>query len=219
MQALQVGMSPGTWNESIGACRRGSACSGEPLQEKAARGGTVALAHDVLAGIKRLDGSANALERVLLVIRENEVGFQLVDERGGVEGLRHGLLHAVVTGERVCLSAACARHLCCRPLTYVSLAGAVTGEATFVRAKPFRVWRASISMFSWNQVIQDPEGIDFANLEAAISEATAGARDLVAHGIMQNEDVSGQVFLIRDGNGEVVATVPFRATLPGRLRG
>jgi hypothetical protein len=47
----------------------------------------------------------------------------------------------------------------------------------------------------------------------------AGARDLVAHGIMQNEDVSGQSFLIRDNHGETVVTVPFRDTLPGRLKG
>ena len=63
------------------------------------------------------------------------------------------------------------------------------------------------------------EGIDFADRETAIAEAVAGARDLVAHGIMQNEDVSGQSFLIRNNYGETVATVPFRGTLPGRLRG
>jgi hypothetical protein len=80
------------------------------------------------------------------------------------------------------------------------------------------VARFYLDVLDGDRVIEDPEGIDFANLEAAISEATAGARDLVAHGIMQNEDVSGQVFRIRDGKGETVATVPFRDTLPGRLR-
>jgi hypothetical protein len=70
-----------------------------------------------------------------------------------------------------------------------------------------------------NQVIQDLEGIDFADRETAIAEAAAGARDLVAHGIMQNADVSGQTFIIRDTHGETVATVPFRGVLPGRLRG
>ena len=83
--------------------------------------------------------------------------------------------------------------------------------------------RFYLDVLDGDQVIQDLEAIDFADLEAVISEATAGSRDLVAHGIMQNEDVSGHVFLIRDGNGEVVATVPFRDTLPdtlpGRLRG
>ena len=70
-----------------------------------------------------------------------------------------------------------------------------------------------------DQVLPDPEGIDFADLDTAIAEAVRGARDLVASGIGQNEDVSGQSFLIRDGHGETVATVPFRETLPGRLRG
>jgi len=63
------------------------------------------------------------------------------------------------------------------------------------------------------------EGIEFADLDTAIVEAVRGARDLVASGIRQNEDVSGQSFIIRDGNGMVAATVPFRETLPGRLRG
>jgi len=88
------------WNEII--CRLPSWVSlkavEKPLQEKAARGGMVALANDILAGIERLYGPANALERVLLVIRENEDGFQLADEQAGVEGLGHGDSHAVVTG-------------------------------------------------------------------------------------------------------------------------
>jgi hypothetical protein len=79
--------------------------------------------------------------------------------------------------------------------------------------------RFYLDVLDSDQVIQDLEGIDFADRETAIAEAVAGARDLVAHGIMQNEDVSGQSFLIRDNHGETVATVPFRGTLPGRLRG
>jgi len=81
------------------------------------------------------------------------------------------------------------------------------------------VARFYLDVLDGDQVIQDPEGIDFDDLQTAISEATAGARDLVAHGIMQNEDVSGQVFRIWDGKREPVATVPFRDTLPGQLRG
>ena len=78
--------------------------------------------------------------------------------------------------------------------------------------------RFYFDLLDGDQVNKDPEGIDFADLETAIAEARAGARDLVAHGVMQNEDVSGQCF-IRDANGDTVATVPFRDTLPGRLRG
>src|SRR3954453_6955341 len=76
-----------------------------------------------------------------------------------------------------------------------------------------------LDVLDGDQVIQDLEGIDFADCDTALGEAVAGARALVAHGIMQNEDVSGQSFLIRDNHGETVATVPFRDTLPGRLRG
>jgi hypothetical protein len=79
--------------------------------------------------------------------------------------------------------------------------------------------RFYLDVLDGDQVIEDPDGMDFADLDMAIAEAVAGARDLVAHGIMQNEDVSGQSFLMRDGQGETVATVPFRETLPGRLRG
>jgi hypothetical protein len=74
--------------------------------------------------------------------------------------------------------------------------------------------RFYLDVLDGDQVIEDPDGMDFADLDTAIAEAVAGARDLVAHGIMQNEDVSGQSFLIRDGQGETVATVPFRVLTP-----
>ncbi len=79
--------------------------------------------------------------------------------------------------------------------------------------------RFYLDVLDGDQVIEDPNGIDFADLDTALAEAAQGARDLVAEGIMRNEDVSGQVFRIRDGKGATVATVPFRDTLPGRLRG
>src|SRR3954463_4893332 len=55
-----------------------------------------------------------------------------------------------------------------------------------------------LDVLDGGQVIEDLDGIDFADRETALAEAAAGARDLVAHGIMQNQDVSGQSFLIRD---------------------
>ena len=79
--------------------------------------------------------------------------------------------------------------------------------------------RFYLDVLDGDQVIEDPDGMDFADLDMAIAEAVAGARDLVAHGIMQNEDVSGQSFLMRDGQGETVATVPFRETLRGACGG
>ncbi len=68
------------------------------------------------------------------------------------------------------------------------------------------------------EVAEDMEGVDFADPETAIAEAVQGARDLVAHGIMRNEDLSGQAFRIRNAGGQTVATVPFREALPGTLR-
>ena len=68
------------------------------------------------------------------------------------------------------------------------------------------------------EVTPDPDGVEFTDMEAALAEAVQGARELVAHGIMQNRDVSGQSFAIRDEQGKTVATVRFRETLPGTLR-
>jgi hypothetical protein len=94
------------------------------------------------------------------------------------------------------------------------------GSATFWQAGLFAsVPRFYLDVLDSDQVIPDLEGIDFTDCDTAVAEAARGARDLVASGIRQNEDVSGQSFIIRDSTGTVVATVPFRATLPGRLRG
>src|SRR3954452_18539307 len=92
--------------------------------------------------------------------------------------------------------------------------------ATFSGRQPFAsVPRFYLDVLDSDQVIPDLEGIDFADLQTALAEVAKGARDLVASGIRRNEDASGQSFVIRDGHGETVATVPFRATLPGRLKG
>src|SRR5215203_3962817 len=69
------------------------------------------------------------------------------------------------------------------------------------------------------EVREDPEGQEFADLEAARAEAVASARYLVAHGILSNEDLSDRSFLIRAENEDVLATVLFRDTLPGTLKG
>jgi PAS domain S-box-containing protein len=76
-----------------------------------------------------------------------------------------------------------------------------------------------LDILNERKVLEDPDGQAFADLDAAMTEAVASARDLVAHGIMRNEDMSGRSFVIRDENSETVATVPFRDTLPGTLSG
>src|SRR5829696_2531557 len=76
-----------------------------------------------------------------------------------------------------------------------------------------------LDVLKGSEVREEPEGQEFTDLDAAITEAVASARDLVAYGIMQNEDASSRSFVIRDKSAQTVATVPFRSTLPGRLGG
>ncbi len=78
--------------------------------------------------------------------------------------------------------------------------------------------RFYLDVLHGREVRQDLEGQDFANLDAALAEAVASAQYLVAHGILRNEDMSDRSFLIRDENEDVLATVPFRDTLPGTLK-
>ena len=94
------------------------------------------------------------------------------------------------------------------------------GRATISGRLSFAsVPRFYLDVLDGDQVLPDPEGIDFADLQTALAEVAKGARDLVASGIRQNQDVSGQSFMIRDETGAVAATIRFRETLPGRLSG
>src|SRR3954468_6581231 len=77
--------------------------------------------------------------------------------------------------------------------------------------------RFYLDVLNGSQVLEDPDGQEFADLDAAMSEAVATARDLVAHGILRNEDLSDRCVIIRDDAGETVARVPFRSALPGAL--
>jgi PAS domain S-box-containing protein len=79
--------------------------------------------------------------------------------------------------------------------------------------------RFFLDVLHGREVREDPEGQDFTDLDAALAEAAASAQYLVAHGILRNEDVSDRSFVIRDENEYTVATMPFRGTLPGTLRG
>ena len=91
--------------------------------------------------------------------------------------------------------------------------------ATFVaRCTLAVVPRFYLDIVDGETVIEDPEGVDFPDLATALAEAALGARELVAHGIMRNQDLSGQAFRIRDHTGRL-ATVNFRDALPGRLKG
>ena len=77
--------------------------------------------------------------------------------------------------------------------------------------------RFFLDVLNGHDVREDPEGQEFADLDAALAEAVASAQYLVAHGILRNEDLSERSFLVRDENDQTVASVPFRSTLPGTL--
>src|SRR4051812_24168188 len=77
--------------------------------------------------------------------------------------------------------------------------------------------RFYLDILNGGEVLEDPDGQAFADVQAARAEAAATARDLVAHGILRNQDLSGRSVLIRDDAGETVARVPFRSALPGTL--
>src|SRR5436305_4609612 len=77
--------------------------------------------------------------------------------------------------------------------------------------------RFYLDILNGRQVLEDPDGQAFADVQAAMLEAAATARDLVAHGLLRNEDLSDRCVLIRDDAGETVACVPFRSALPGTL--
>lgn len=63
------------------------------------------------------------------------------------------------------------------------------------------------------KLLVDPDGAEFENVELAIEEARASARDLMAEKLRNGEHVDGQRFEICDADGAVVATVVFRDLL------
>jgi hypothetical protein len=58
--------------------------------------------------------------------------------------------------------------------------------------------------------IMDPDGSELPDLAAARDEALQSARHLLADKIRAGEVLDGQKFEIRDGEGRLLATVPFR---------
>jgi hypothetical protein len=61
--------------------------------------------------------------------------------------------------------------------------------------------------------LDDPEGQEFASLEAAQECARQSARQLAADGIRAGLDCSAYPFEIKDSDGRTVAIVPFSAAV------
>ena len=63
------------------------------------------------------------------------------------------------------------------------------------------------------ELIEDPDGSDLPDLDAARAEAIAGAREAVAEGVRAGKPVLGRSVEIADGAGRVLATVTARDVL------
>lgn len=70
---------------------------------------------------------------------------------------------------------------------------------------------------SEGSVLQDDEGIDLPDRDAAGTEAAASARDIVAERVKSGKPFGlDDVFEITDESGQLVLTVPFREAVPER---
>jgi hypothetical protein len=61
-----------------------------------------------------------------------------------------------------------------------------------------------------DRIIEDPEGTELEDLDAARVEALHSARQLLAERLKAGDLVDGQVFEIRNEHGQLLAIVPFR---------
>lgn len=66
-------------------------------------------------------------------------------------------------------------------------------------------------------VITDPEGSDLPDLSAALDEAMASARQLIAEAVLRGIDTEGTAFDIADPGGKWLASLAFRDALPPSL--
>ncbi|GGD24280.1 DUF6894 family protein [Aureimonas glaciei] len=64
------------------------------------------------------------------------------------------------------------------------------------------------------QTVKDEEGVDFPDIESAVEEAMAAAREIIAENIKRNEaPCIGHAFEIIDSRGAVLRTLPFSDSL------
>ena len=68
------------------------------------------------------------------------------------------------------------------------------------------------------ELLEDPDGTELADLNAAVVEALQSARHLWAEAIIRQEDLTGESFEIADAGGRHLASVRFVDALPPSLR-
>lgn len=64
-----------------------------------------------------------------------------------------------------------------------------------------------------HEFIEDPDGADYPDLDAARAEAVHGARDILVEKLRRGDPLDGAAIEITDENGKVVETVPFRTVM------
>ena len=64
-----------------------------------------------------------------------------------------------------------------------------------------------------NDVIEDDQGQDLPDIEAAKLEGLASARELIADAAKKGILATSPVFRIRNESGDVLATIPFKDIL------
>ena len=63
------------------------------------------------------------------------------------------------------------------------------------------------------QLIVDHDGTALADEDAALEEALASAREIVARKVLANEIIDGEQFEVFNASGERVLIVPFKSAL------
>lgn len=69
----------------------------------------------------------------------------------------------------------------------------------------------------WPDRIEDLEGSELPDHEAARREVLSAARQLWAAAILDGRDLSGRSFIVTDETGNVVLTMAFKEALPPGL--
>jgi Domain of unknown function (DUF6894) len=85
-------------------------------------------------------------------------------------------------------------------------------------------WEASMERFyfhlSWGErLLTDYDGADFPDLPAARREALLSARQILSDAIMSGRQDVPELFIIADGEGHTLDTLPLAVVLPERLGG
>ena len=63
------------------------------------------------------------------------------------------------------------------------------------------------------ELVEDDQGDDFADIEAAKLEGLASARELLADAAKNGILATSPVYLIRNAVGDILATIPFKDAL------